>query len=196
MARARPSGIESKFRKALSSFVQRMASTSDIEALLRDAFEVVHGVIKADAMFVATLTGDRSYLKLLETDLDDLGNRVFCAPQPIDPNSSTVLEGLHQHRFVLINRTAEELRRLAKGFHEVGDWAPVGNPKRRSASLLFVPIWHGAQYAGAMSVQSYDRNAYDREDAERMVVLADYIGLAIRHSRLVDAGRRARRGNL
>ena len=82
---------------------------------------------------------------------------------------------------------------LARGYFEGDRWTPVGNPKRRSASLLFVPIWHGATYAGAMSVQSYEPNSYDEADAERLVVVADYIGLAIRHTRRVEGDGRPRR---
>ena len=207
--RSRPVAMEARFRRSLSSFVQKMAATPGIRELLRHAFEVVRGVVPVDAMFIAALTGERRYLKMLEglnnqrardvylkmleTDLDDQGNRVFCAPEPIDPNYSTILDTLNQHRYVLVNRSKAELRRLARGYFEGDRWTPVGNPKRRSASLLFVPIWHGATYAGAMSVQSYEPNSYDEADAERLVVVADYIGLAIRHTRLVEGDGRPRR---
>src|SRR5437667_5731818 len=68
--RSRPVAMEARFRRSLSSFVQKMAATPGIRELLRHAFEVVRGVVPVDAMFIAALTGERRYLKMLETDLD------------------------------------------------------------------------------------------------------------------------------
>jgi GAF domain-containing protein len=181
--RAVSGSAEARFARSLRSFLQKMATTPDLDALLRHAFDVVRRALPVDAMFIAMLTEDRRYLKLLETDLDDRGSRVFCARRPAEPNSSSVLETLGQHRFVLLHRTKEEMRRLSGKFVDGEPWTPVGNPNRRSASLLYVPIWEGPVYSGAVSVQSYRRNAYRSEDVERLITVSDYIGLAIRHAR-------------
>lgn len=56
---------------------------------------------------------------------------------------------------------------------------PFGDTARRSASLLFAPIRHGAKPVGVFSIQSYTRAAYDREDLETLQALADHCGGAL-----------------
>jgi transcriptional regulator with GAF, ATPase, and Fis domain len=181
---------DARLRRSLLELVRQLAEDPDLGKLLRVIFETACAILPVDAMYVALLRRDGRYLKLLETDLDDAGRRVFCARRPMQ-NTSEVLRTLDRERYVLIHRTAAELRRLGKGFADGEPWTPVGNPRRRSASLLFVPVWFGAAYAGAISVQSYRRNAYRPEDAERLILVAEYVGLALRHAGLM-AGSRGR----
>ena len=181
---------DARLRRLLNGFLRRMSETSDLDRLLRHAFEMLGGIVRVDAMFVAVLDEAGHYFKLLETDLDDAGRRVFCVPQPMQA-TAPALEALERERYVLICRSAAELRRLEGKFGEREPWSPVGNPGRRSATLLYVPLWEGPRYSGALSVQSYTRNAYGRGDAERVCVVAEYVALAIRHAR-TDAGRRRR----
>jgi transcriptional regulator with GAF, ATPase, and Fis domain len=97
------------------------------------------------------------------------------------------------HRYLLICRTPEELARIS-GKPASGDpWYPVGNPSRRSASLLFVPLWCGEDFKGVLSVQSYRMNAYRHADAERVALVAEYVGLTLRNARLAEEAARSRR---
>ncbi|MEW6306401.1 MAG: GAF domain-containing protein, partial [Verrucomicrobiota bacterium] len=56
---------------------------------------------------------------------------------------------------------------------------PFGDAGRRSASLLFVPIRNGRRVIGLLSVQSYQHNAYDKDDLVLLQSLADHCGGAL-----------------
>lgn len=179
-------GEEARLRGALLDLLQCLVERPGEDALLRKIFEILSRLVRVDAMFIALRDDQGRFVKLLETDLDDRGRRVFCARSPLDAARSPVVEALDREPYVLVNRSREELARLGKGFSEGESWTPVGNPKRRSASLLYLPIWFGASRTGILSVQSYRLNAYRAADAERLRVVADYVGLAIRHARLME----------
>ncbi len=64
---------------------------------------------------------------------------------------------------------------------------PFGNKKRRSMSLLFVPLASGNKILGFFSIQSYKENAYDEEDLKLLQVLADYCGSALHRLQMENA---------
>lgn len=181
-----------KLHRLLLDLVKELTSELDLEPLLRRIFGIVEKLVPVDAMWISVKNKDGDYEALLETDLDDRDQRVFFpVPRIMEPDTSKTMVEVEQRRYVLVNRTPEELRRIAGKVPSgaPGDpWYPAGNPARRSASLLFVPIWFGKDFQGALSVQSYRLNAYRHEDAERLRVIGEYIGLALRNARRV-AGR-------
>ncbi len=60
------------------------------------------------------------------------------------------------------------------------DLAPrFGDKSRPSASLMFVPIRHSAKIIGVLTIQSYERNAYDHEDLQTLQALADHCSNAL-----------------
>jgi two-component system, cell cycle sensor histidine kinase and response regulator CckA len=56
---------------------------------------------------------------------------------------------------------------------------PFGDCGRRSLSLMYVPIRHGARVVGVLSIQSYTAGAYDHADLTRLQGLADHCGGAL-----------------
>lgn len=65
-----------------------------------------------------------------------------------------------------------------------------GNQRRRSASLMFVPIRHGGAVTGVLSIQSYTARAYTPAALATLQALADHCGGAL--MRLgAEAARRA-----
>ncbi len=165
----------------LLDLVRRMSGSFALPDLLQHLFRSLERLLPVDAMFVAVKGPDGRYEALLETDLDEQDRRMFFpTPRPIDPTRSKVLEAVDPQDYLLILRTPEELRQLQSA--EPGA-AGIGNVRRRSASLLYVPIWSGEAFAGILSVQSYRPEAYRHSDARRLLQLADYIGLALRLSR-------------
>ncbi len=176
-----------KLHRLLLDLVKELASELDLQPLLQRVFRIIEKLFPVDAMWIALRRPDGEYDTILETDLDDGDRRVFFpAPRPMEVNRSKVMEHIEEHRYVLINRTPEELARLS-GKPASGDpWYPVGNASRRSASLLYVPLWFGDEFKGVLSVQSYRLNAYRHEDAERLLVIGEYVGLAIRNAKIME----------
>jgi PAS domain S-box-containing protein len=67
------------------------------------------------------------------------------------------------------------------------DGVPFGDQTRPSASLLFVPIRHGAQVIGVLSIQSYTPKAYNQHSLETLQALADHCGGALERIRAQEA---------
>jgi len=182
-----------KLHRLLLGLVKQLAGDLDLDSLLQRILRLIEKMIPVDAMFIALRREDGLYDAILETDLNDRDERVFFpVPRLMEPDTSRVAESVEQQRYVLVNRTPEELNKL-RGKVASGDpWYPVGNPARRSASLLYAPLWFGDEFQGMMSVQSYRLNAYRHEDAERLLVIGEYVGLAIRNARLLQSVRKGR----
>lgn len=195
--------VEAQFRcredlnlhRSLVELVRQLGAGVEMDPFLRRVFDVLARIVPVDAMFVAVRRPDDLYDVVLETDLDDSDRRVFFpVPRPMEMRRSMALESVVGHRYLLICRTPEELARIS-GKPASGDpWYPVGNPARRSASLLFVPLWCGEEFKGVLSVQSYRMNAYRHADAERVALVGEYVGLALRTARLAEEASRGRRG--
>ena len=67
---------------------------------------------------------------------------------------------------------------------------PFGDRSRYSASLLCVPIWSEGRIIGAISVQSYQFDAYEPWDPETLQALADYCAGALQRTQ-AEAARQA-----
>lgn len=59
------------------------------------------------------------------------------------------------------------------------DLTPFGDSTRRSASLMFTPVRKGENIMGVLSIQSYKRHAYTRNDLEMLQILADHCSGAL-----------------
>jgi PAS domain S-box-containing protein len=64
---------------------------------------------------------------------------------------------------------------------------PFGDTSRPSASLMFVPIRHGSDVIGVMSIQSYSPSAYDGKSLETLRALADHCAGALNRIRTEEA---------
>jgi PAS domain S-box-containing protein len=64
---------------------------------------------------------------------------------------------------------------------------PFGDKSRTAASLMFVPVRHGTEVIGILSIQSYTPKAYDAGSLETLQALADHGGGALERLRAQDA---------
>lgn len=67
------------------------------------------------------------------------------------------------------------------------DSVPFGDTSRPSASLMLVPIKHGDEVVGLLSVQSYAIHAYDQAALRNLVALAEHCGEAINRIRAEES---------
>src|SRR6185369_11680826 len=67
------------------------------------------------------------------------------------------------------------------------DSVPFGDTQRPSASLMSVPIKHGNEVVGLLSIQSYTIHAYDEAALKDLVALAEHCGEAINRIRAEQA---------
>jgi signal transduction histidine kinase len=71
-------------------------------------------------------------------------------------------------------------------------WVPFGDKARPSLSIMAVPLRHGAEATGLLSIQSYTKNAYTPASLKTLQTLADYCGGALDRIRTEAALRQAR----
>ncbi|MBA4147128.1 MAG: PAS domain S-box protein [Verrucomicrobia bacterium] len=91
------------------------------------------------------------------------------------PRPSPMARRVLQNGAELLLRTPEQLAST--------DGLRFGNASRLSASLMNVPIRHGERTIGIFSIQSYEPDAYDRQDLRVLESLADYCGGALERIR-------------
>lgn len=95
------------------------------------------------------------------------GERTDCPPQDYcHGDFSGSWDRLLEGEPVLINRPAQE---------EISPKSTFGDADRLSASLVFVPITLGDQVAGVISLQSYTLNAFDVNDQELLLQIAEIV---------------------
>lgn len=155
----------------------------DYRELLKTIYEQLRWILDIDVFFVADYDQEQS--KIHFPFLYDAGQMYEQAPLPLNPNSM-VYQVLQSGEPLLVLRTAEEL--------ESGQFVPLGNSTRMSASLIYVPIMLGGRVNGVLSVQSYHLNAYTREDLDLLLSVVNQLAAALQSARLFEqVQQRARR---
>ncbi len=169
---------------ALVEIVRDLGGQLDLHAAIETIFRALRRIVPADA-FLLAVRRDGQYQVLFETDLDDHGAPVFFpVPRPLRGKGGFIAERLRRRPYILEHRTPAEVRRLdARGNAPPGPadpWHLAGNIRRRSASLLFVPLRFGREFAGMIAVHSYRFRAYRPVHVRRVQALAPYAALAVR----------------
>ena len=80
-----------------------------------------------------------------------------------------------------------QLMLRAEGDLRQAEGVPFGDTSRRSASIMFVPIRHGTETVGVLSIQSYTPGAYDADSLGTLQALGDYGGGALERVRAQEA---------
>lgn len=115
---------------------------------------------------------------LVEFDLFDDD----CREVPQDPNErrsvSPIMQRVMQEGPQLVLRTSETDQ--TEGFRFVGN-------QRRSLSMMYVPIRHGERFVGALSIQSYRKQAYDQAALELLQLLASHCAGALARIQTAEA---------
>ncbi len=170
--------------EALTRVVRDLGGQLDLHAAVETIFRAIRRIVPVDA-FLLAVRRDGQYQVLFQSDLDDHGSPVFFpVPRPLRMTGVQIADRLRRVTHLLELRTAAEVRRLQERGNAPpgpGDpWHLTGNVRRRSASLLFVPLRFEREFAGMISVQSYRFRAYRPEHVRRMQAIAPYAALAVR----------------
>lgn len=67
------------------------------------------------------------------------------------------------------------------------DSVPFGDKDRPAASIMSVPINHGSEIVGLLSIQSYSYHAYDNNSLQGLVALAEHCGEALNRIRAEES---------
>ena len=114
-----------------------------------------------------------------------VGEYLIDEGQRCPPVRASIQQGISGH----VIRTNAPLR-IGDALNEPGAPTPVHyGSERPSRAYLAVPLRVGERVIGAMSVQSYEPNAYSEEDQVLLEMLAGYAAPAIESARLFEAER-------
>ena len=172
-----------RLQSALIALVRSINSAADFQKIVRDIYAIVGDLVDAPYFMIAVKNDDGQWLLLMETDHVD--GRVFedYTPHPV-PIDHMGLRVLKDQPYYIQHRTPEEIRVLeAKGRQPSKEgWNPVGVVEKRSRSILCVRLISGGEMIGYVSAQSYRYNAYSVRDAEDLLLIGKYIGLALQNA--------------
>jgi len=166
---------------ALNELGQAVSQQIEIVQVLEATYQQLQPLVPIDAFFAAIY--DHSANTIAIPVIYDEGRRYTEAPVPFQSDSSTgkvIVTGDP----ILQLLTADE---LAASTEVTG---ALGNVNRPSASLLYIPLKVGAQIIGALSIQSYQLNAYDNDTVQVMSSVANQVAISIQNARLLEQSRR------
>ncbi len=170
--REKASLIEVQLRReaAYSSLGHRLSSATTNKQAAQVIFDVADQLFAWDAAALSLYNLESGTVEsVLDIDTID-GKRTELADpgvSPITPIMRAVFEKGSQ--LVLRKRPDERMDEMA----------PFGDTKRRSASLMFVPIRNGSTPVGLLTIQSYTPNFYDSTKLAGLQMLADHCGGAV-----------------
>ena len=173
-----------KLQAALMSLCRTIDSVRDLEAVLRDMYAIVAGLVEAP-MFVIAVQ-DENGAEWIVHERDEVDGQVFerIGPRPFRVEPGSLMKLLDTQPYVIRHRTPEEIREYENRGPGVSPdgLQSLGIVHKRSRSMLFVPLKSGGRQVGNLSVQSYRYNAYRIQDAEDLILIGEYIGMAVRNA--------------
>ncbi len=160
----------------LNEIGHAVSTQSNVDSVLQVIYRQTQRVLPLDAFTVCLY--DAKSQQISYPLVYDEGIRYDTAAQPLlseTPLAKTIQTGISQ----FINRTLDEITAIKPR-------NPFGNTDKISASLLFAPLRVSDRIIGALSVQSYQFDAYTREHLALFTGIADQVAIAIENARLFD----------
>ena len=173
-----------RLQAALLSLCKTINSVGDLEAVLRDIYAIVAGLVEAPMFVIAVV--DENGAEWLLHERDEVDGQVYekIGPRPFRTEPGSMMKLMDHQPYVIRHRTPEEIREYENqgpGIAKDG-LQSAGIQQKRSRSLMFVPLKSAGQRIGNLSVQSYRYNAYRIQDAEDLILIGEYIGMALRNA--------------
>jgi len=154
-----------------------VSNLKDLDEVLEIIYQQIQRIAPVDTFFICLLGDDKKQLEFPITY--DMGVRYKETGAQLRPESrlgKVILTG----KPFRLHRTAEEVVEAEKEGIKGG----VGDAKRSSGSLLFLPLHDALEAFGVLSIQSYELNAYPDELVETLSGIADQGAIAIQNARL------------
>ncbi len=172
-----------RLQSALVTLIRTINSTAELPNILRDVHGIVCGLVDAPCFMIAVTDDAGRWWLLMSTDRADGRVVEDFTPHPVIPVDNPALRVIRDHPYYILHRTPEQIRELERtGAGPTKDgWSRLGIPKR-SRSILYVPLKTGGVSIGYLSVQSYAYNAYSLRDADDLILIGEYIGLALQNA--------------
>lgn len=153
-----------------------VSALQDLDSVLEIIYRQVQRIAPVDAFYIGLYDAEREMMNF--PIMYDSGVRYHESALPLRPDT-WLAQVIRESQPFILHRTAEEMQTpLTHG---------LGNLQRKSASILIVPLFLGEHVIGALSVQSYTRNAYSEEYAEILIGIGHQAAIAIENAKLFTA---------
>ena len=167
-------------RLAILNEVSRTTSRlTDLHTVMETIYEQARKSLRADFFFIALYDEQANLLSF--PLMYDAGQRWEQMPTPVTDETFSG-RTIRSREPLLINQWAERMK---------SDMAEepimVGDEERITDSLMFAPLIFGEKVICVVSVQSYEKKAYDHDDLNLLVGLANQAAVALENARLYSA---------
>jgi signal transduction histidine kinase len=148
-----------------------VSSSLELDEVFQALFEEVRALMPADAFLIALTRDDERYD--LEFIIED--GRRYPPTRGIEM-SEVLRSGIAEQQPLIIDDVFQH--------HLYTKMNHVGNPERRTRSVLAVPLLRGRETIGLISVQSYEPYNYGDRESRMLMTIANQAAVAIEHARL------------
>ena len=163
----------------INSVQEGLASKLDIEAIFALVGNQIREIFKADTTYIG---------------IHDVPANEIAFPYYVDrgetPGTVVALNRRRPYGKGLTERIIDSGKPLLfRGIEEQAGGFVVVSPGAKedlNQSFVGVPIFRAGKASGAVSVQSYQRNAYGPDDVRLLATLANSMGVALENARLFD----------
>jgi PAS domain S-box-containing protein len=164
---------------AFASLGQRLSTAKTAKEAGEIIVDVADALLGWDAcVFNLYSAAENRMSHLLTIDIID-GRRTECQPRrPYPPPTGVNKRAIEEGGQLVLRDHPKTIR---------PEDVPFGDETRASASLMFVPVRHGKEVVGILSIQSYTPKAYNADSLETLQALADHGGGALERLRAQEA---------
>lgn len=161
----------------ISDIGKKLTSDLKIEKNLNVIYEEVRELMEADVFGIALYKEEE---KSLNYDLFIVdGDRSDYGMVPLDSESFGVWCYKNKENVVINDIENEYKKYIANRYNKVN-----GDKDKAVKSLVFCPIIIENKVIGILSVQSYNKNAYNKGDVKKLEILTSYIAIALENAKL------------
>lgn len=176
---------------AINRTAQALSQYLDRSELLEAAYQQIKQIMPLDAFFMAFYHPETNTID--NPIIYEAGQRSEQFNRPLNPQSYTARAITGRQPF-LVNLAREEAEAIRQDPSRLIGLKGTAN---FPVSLIFVPLIVGQQVIGAISVQSYQYNAYTQADVNLLDGVGRYLAVSLENVRLFQqAQERARREQL
>jgi len=157
-----------------------ISNLQSLDSILQLIYKQVKETIDLDVFYIA-LYDEQNQLISFPVLYD--GGKFWNDPPREISKTITLAQAIKTREPILINRTKTEIESVRDSFNRLGDSARV------AASIIIIPLQAGSRVIGALSVQSYELNAYDDKHRSFLMALGPQVTVAIENARLYEKAR-------